>query len=87
MPKFPKQAEATKYIKNLLSSRNIQIEPGIIVLGEAEECQVFEYRNKCLAVDTKSGLWVGPSGGEWRQISTTCTVSAALQAIEFITKI
>ena len=85
MPKFPKQAEATKYIKNLLASRNIQIEPGIIVLGEAEECQVFEYRNKCLAVDTKSGLWVGPSGGEWRQISSSCTVSAALQAIEFIT--
>ena len=87
MPRFPKQAEATKYIKNLLASRNILIEPGIIVFGEAEECQVFEYRNRCLAVDTKSGLWVGPSGEEWRQISATCTVSAALQAIEFITKV
>lgn len=85
MSKFPKQAEATKYIKNLLTSRNIHIELGIIVFGEAEECQMFEYRNRCLAIDTKSGLWVGPSGGEWRQISNTCTVSAALQAIEFLT--
>ena len=86
MPKFPKQAEATKYIKNLLASRNIQIEPGIIVFGEAEECQMFEYRNRCLAIDTKSGLWVGPSGGEWRQISSSCTVSSALEAIEFLLK-
>lgn len=52
MPRFPKQAKATRYIKSLLTSRNIRIEPGIIVFGEAEECQVFEYRNKCLAVDT-----------------------------------
>ena len=86
MPKFPKQAEATKYIKNLLTSRNIQIEPGIIVFGEAEECQMFEYRNRCLAIDTKSGLWVGQSGGKWRQISNMCTVSASLEAIEFLTK-
>jgi len=86
MPKFPKQAEATRYIKNLLSSRNIQIEPGIFILGEAEECQVFEYKNRCLAIDTKSGLWVGPSGGEWRRIANACTVSSALQAIEFLLK-
>jgi hypothetical protein len=86
MPQFPKQAEATKYIKNLLISRNIHIEPGIIVFGEVEECQMFEYNNKCLAVDTKSGLWVGPSGKEWRQIASTCTVSSALQAIEFLLK-
>jgi hypothetical protein len=84
MPKFPKQAEATRYIKNLLSSRNIQIEPGIFILGEAEECQVFEYNRKCLAIDTKSGIWIGRSGGEWRQISSSCAVSTALQAIEFL---
>jgi len=86
MPKFPKQAEATRYIKNLLASRNIKLEAGIIVLGEAEECQMFEYNNRCLAIDTKSGLWVGPSGREWRQITITCTVSSALQAIEFLLK-
>ena len=86
MPKFPKQAEATKYIRNLLISRNIHIEPGIIVFGEAEECQMYEYKNRCLAIDTKSGLWIGPSGGEWRRISSSCTVSSALEAIEFLLK-
>lgn len=86
MPKFPKQAQATNYIKNLLASRNIQIEPGILTIGEVEECQVFEHNGKCLAVDTKSGLWIGPSGGEWRCIDHACTVSSALQAIEFLLK-
>ena len=86
MPQFPKQVEATTYIKNLLASRNIQIEPGIFILGEAEECQVFEYKNRCLAIDTKSGQWIGPSGGEWRCIANSCTVSSALQAIEFLLK-
>ena len=87
MAKFPKQAQATNYIKSLLYSRNIQIEPGILTIGELEECQVFEYGGKCLAVDTKSGLWIGPSGGEWRQISSSCTVGAALQAVEYLIKI
>jgi len=87
MPKFPKQAEATRYIKNLLASRNIELEPGIIVLGEAEECQVFEHNRKCLAIDTKSGIWIGRSGGEWRQISSSCTVSAALQAVEYLIEV
>ena len=86
MAKFTKQAQATNHIKSLLSSRNILLEPGVIVLGEAEECQIFEYNNRCLAVDTKSGLWVGNLGGDWRQISNSCTVSGALQAVEFLTQ-
>jgi hypothetical protein len=86
MAKFTKQAQATNHIKSLLASRNIQIEPGIIVFGEAEECQVFEYNNCCLAVDTRSGLWVGHLGGDWRQLSSSCTVSGALQAVEFLTQ-
>jgi len=84
--KFSKQAEATTYIKNLLASRNIQLEPGILTIGEAEECQVFEYGRKCLAIDTNSGIWIGRSGGEWRQIASTCTVGSALEAIEFLLK-
>ena len=82
--KFSKQDQATTYVKNLLAGRNIRLEPGIVILGEAEECQVFECRNRCLAIDTKSGIWIGPSGGEWRQISSSCTVSSALEAIEFL---
>jgi hypothetical protein len=84
MPKFPKQSQATNYIKNLIASSNIQIEPGILTIGEAEECQVFEHNRKYLAIDTKSGIWVGPSGGEWMQISSSCTVGAALEAVEYL---
>jgi hypothetical protein len=82
--KFQKQIEATRYIRNLLKSRGVELEPGIITIGEAEECQVFEYRDKCLAIDTRSGLWVGPSGGEWKQLSSSCTIGDALQAIDFL---
>jgi hypothetical protein len=86
MSKFQKQAQATRYIKNLLASRKIELEPGIVTIGEAEECQVFEYQDRCLAIDTRSGLWVGPSGGEWKQLSNSCTVGDALQAIDFLTE-
>jgi hypothetical protein len=47
--KFQKQQQATRYIKNLLASRKVELEPGIVVIGEAEECQMFEYKNRCLA--------------------------------------
>lgn len=87
MAEFPKQSQATNYIRSLLASRNIQIEPGILTIGELDECQVFEYNKKCLAIDTESGLWIGPSGGKWRQISSSCTVSAALQAVEYLIKL
>ena len=87
MPKFAKQAQATRYIRNLLASRGIELEPGILIIGEAEECQVFEYNRKCLAIDTKSGIWIGASGGDWRCIDQACTVGSALQAIEFLLKL
>ena len=48
MAKFPKQAQATNYIKNLLASRNIELEAGILTIGELEACEVFEYGGKCL---------------------------------------
>jgi hypothetical protein len=86
MSKFQKQVQATRYIKNLLRSRQVELEPGIVVLGEAEECQMFEYNNRCLAIDTKSGLWVGESGGNWRQVSSSSGVGPALEAIEFLLK-
>ena len=86
MAKFPKQAEATRYIKNLLASRKVELEPGIVILGEADECQVFEFKKRCLAIDTKSGIWIGPKGGDWRCIANACTVSSALEAIEYLLK-
>lgn len=80
-----KQAQATKYISDLLKSRRFEIEPGIVLLGGDEAWQVFEYRKKCIAVDPSANVWIGQSGGDWRRLGE-CTVSCALQAIEFLTK-
>jgi hypothetical protein len=80
-----KQTQATNYIKNLLTSRNINIEPGIVLLGSDEAWQVFEYQKKCIGIDPSANVWIGPSGGEWTPLGE-CTVSGALQAIEFLTK-
>jgi hypothetical protein len=77
------QTEAAKYIQDLIASRNLQIEAGIVLVAE-EGWQVFEHNQKCIGIDPSSCIWVGQSGGEWRQISKECTVSAALEAIEFL---
>ena len=77
------QTEAAKYIRDLLASRNLQTESGIFLIGE-EGWHVFEHNQKCIGIDPSSSIWVGPSGGQWRQISKTCTVSGALEAIELL---
>lgn len=82
--KFPKQAEATRYIKNLLTSREISLEPGIVLIGE-DPWQLFDYQDKCIGIDTSAGLWIGHSGQDWKSLGT-CTVSNALQAVDFLTK-
>ncbi len=79
-----KQIEAARYITNLLARRNIHIESGILLIGECD-WQVFDYKRKCLAIDPNAGLWIGMSGGKWNPLGT-CTVSTALQAVEFFTR-
>ena len=79
-----KQIEATNYIKSLLASRNLKIESGIVMIAE-EGWQVFDYNSKCIGIDPNSGVWIGPSGGDWESLGV-CTVSSTLQAVEFLTK-
>jgi hypothetical protein len=79
-----KQTQATRYIKNLLASRGVNIESGISLIGECD-WQVFDYQRKCLAIDPNAGIWIGMSGGKWNPLGK-CTVSNALQAVEFLTK-
>jgi hypothetical protein len=79
-----KQVQATRYIKNLLTSRGVNIESGISLIGECD-WQVFDYNGKCLAIDPNAGIWVGMAGGKWKMLGT-CTVSNALQAVEFLIK-
>ncbi len=77
-----KQTQATNYIKNLLTGRDFKIEPGIVLFGD-EGWQVFDYQRKCIAVDPTGGVWIGMSGGKWNPLGS-CTVSNALQAVEFL---
>ena len=79
-----KQLEANRYITNLLASRGIHIESSISLIGECD-WQVFDYQRKCVAVDPTGGVWIGMSDGKWNSLGT-CTVSNALQAVEFLTK-
>jgi hypothetical protein len=81
-----KQAQATKYIKDLLASRQLEINPGLVLIGEDQPWQVFEHNNKCIGIDPNSGVWTGLKGEKWECISETCDVSGALQAIEFLTE-
>lgn len=76
-----KQTEATQYIKNLLASRQVRIEPGIVLIGE-EGWQVFDYQSKCIGIDPNAGMWIG-SGQGWKSLGP-CTVSTALQAVDFL---
>jgi hypothetical protein len=80
-----KQSQATKYIKNLLTSRGVEVNPGIVLIGE-EPWQVFEHNSRCIAIDFSGGVWVGMIGEKWECIATPCSVSGALQAIEFLTE-
>lgn len=76
------QIQATRYIKNLLASRGVTIESTISLIGECD-WQVFDYNRKCLAIDPNAGVWVGMAGGKWNNLGA-CTVSNALQAVEFL---
>jgi hypothetical protein len=80
-----KQAEAAKQIEALLKQRGLEIQPGIVLLGADEAWSVFEYRNRCIGIDPSTGIWIGPSGESWECIARTCSVSGALQAVEFLT--
>ena len=77
------QLEAKGLIHQLLGQRGIEADFGIVMIAE-QPWQVFQYRTDCIAVDEHSGVWVGPYGGEWRCISTSCTLIDAIDAIDIL---
>lgn len=79
---MPKQKDAVKYIQSLLKARRIEFEAGFLDILE-QPCIVIEIGSKSIAVDPGSGIWTGEQG-KWRCIESSCTVSGALQAIEFL---
>ena len=78
-----RQSEAVRHIQSILKARGLSVEPGIYLVAE-DAWQLFEHSGKCIAVDTNSGVWVGAVGGKWHCLSSTCTVSSAAEAVEFL---
>ena len=79
------QTEASNYIRNLLASRNLHINPRTMTL-ENKEWIIFEHKDRELKIDPASGLWIRKKDGDWKCLATPCNVSGALQAVEFLTK-
>jgi hypothetical protein len=77
------QNEAVNHIKHLLRERGLEITEQKGNQGRV----VFEHKGKQLGVDSSSGVWVRESeGSDWRCLVMPCTVSGAIQAVEFLAK-
>ena len=86
MPKN-KQDEATSHIRELLSQRKIDIPAQKLTLPNNQQWITYEYKGRQIGIDSASGVWVRESeDSSWRCVSMPCTVSGALQAVEFLTQ-
>jgi hypothetical protein len=80
---FMTQRQAINHIQSMLKQRGIKVEPGFLQVVE-QPCMVLERNDRSIAVDPSSGIWIGKVDCTWECIDHTCTVSGALQAIEFL---
>jgi len=86
MPKWIKQTEAVSRIQGLLLQRGFDIPSRIIALDDNQRWMILEHRGRQIGVDATSGVWVRASTREsWRCLAMPCTVSGAIQAVEFLT--
>ena len=86
MPKN-KQDEAASYIQKLLSQCKIDIPSHRLTLPDSQQWITYEYKGRQIGIDSASGVWVRESEShDWRCVSMPCTVSGALQAVEFLTQ-
>ncbi len=77
------QSESKAHVQQVLRTHGVETDAGIVVIA-GEPWEVFEYELRCIAIGPDSGVWIGPSGGQWTCIDKTFTVSSALQAVEFL---
>jgi|SRR5215216_769407 len=81
-----KQSEAIRHIQQLLSGRGLEVRSGRLTLPDGQQWVVFERERKQVGIDLASGVWVRIKDNDWRCIGLPCTVSCAIQAVEFLTK-
>lgn len=78
------QAEAVNHIKGLLKERGFNLPSRLLA---PEQWVIFEHNRKQIGIDPASGVWVRESEGDrWRCTAKPCTVSGAIQAVEFLAK-
>ena len=77
-----KQSEAANHIRGLLKERGFDIAPRQVT---ETRWLVFEQQGRQIGVDPAAGVWVRDSAaGDWRCLAAPCTVSGAIQAVEFL---
>jgi hypothetical protein len=79
-----KQAEAANHIKELLSKRGFNLPRKKLTLPDNQEWVIFEREGKQIGIDTASGVWLRIKDDDWRCIGMPCTVSCAIQAVDFL---
>jgi hypothetical protein len=78
-----KQTEAVNHIKRLLRERGFHI-PSRSVGNQ--RWIIFERQGRQLGVDSATGVWIRESEEyDWRCLAIPCSVSGAIQAVEFLT--
>jgi hypothetical protein len=86
MGKANKQAEAAKHIQELLNKAGYSISPRRLTLEDHQHWIILELNQRQIGIDSASGVWVRESiRHDWKCIAMPCTVSGALQAVEFLT--
>jgi hypothetical protein len=81
-----KQAEAVNHIEVLLNKAGYSISPRKITLEDNQHWILFEYKERQIGIDSTSGVWIRESiRDDWKCIATPCSVSGAIQAVEFLT--
>ena len=76
------QTEAVRHIKKLLRERGLEMPSR----SDGQRRVIFERNGKQLGIDSASGVWVREPDGDWRCLAKPCTVSGAIQAVEFLAK-
>jgi hypothetical protein len=78
-----RQTEAVHHINGLLRERGFNMTPRH--LG-SQRWVIFEHQGKQIGVDAAAGVWVREDeSSAWRCLAIPCTVSGAIQAVEFLT--
>lgn len=87
MSNWIKQTKAASHIRELLSQRRLDIPSRKMMLPDNQEWIVFQHKQRQIGIDTASGVWVRESDQDsWKCLAMPCTVSGAIQAVDFITQ-